>query len=49
MLNEHGFAVHRMLDVPGVAKQLAWFQQNHFVDGGFTVKELVDKRFGFAP
>jgi NitT/TauT family transport system substrate-binding protein len=37
-----------MLDVAGVAKQLAWFQQNHFVDGGFTIKQMVDESFGYA-
>jgi len=37
-----------MLDVGGVAKQLAWFQKNHFVDSGFTIKSMVDENFGYA-
>jgi NitT/TauT family transport system substrate-binding protein len=37
-----------MLDVGGVAKQLAWFQAHHFVDGGFGIDEVVDKSFGYA-
>ena len=37
-----------MLDVPGVAKQLVWFQANHFVDDGFGVQQVVDESFGFA-
>jgi NitT/TauT family transport system substrate-binding protein len=37
-----------MLDVAGVAKQLAWFQQNHFVDGSFGIKQVVDESFGYA-
>lgn len=37
-----------MLDVPGVAKQLAWFQANHFVDGGFGIGQIVDESFGYA-
>jgi NitT/TauT family transport system substrate-binding protein len=37
-----------MLDVAGVAKQLAWFQEHHFVDGGFGVKQVVDESFGYA-
>jgi NitT/TauT family transport system substrate-binding protein len=37
-----------MLDVAGVAKQLAWFQKNHFVDPGITMKEVVDESFGYA-
>jgi NitT/TauT family transport system substrate-binding protein len=36
------------LDVGGVAKQLAWFQTHHFVDGGFGVNEVVDESFGYA-
>ena len=37
-----------MLDVAGVAKQLAWFQKNHFVDSGVTMKRVVDESFGYA-
>jgi hypothetical protein len=37
-----------MLDVAGVAKQLAWFQKNHFVDSGFGIKDVVDESFGYA-
>lgn len=37
-----------MLDVAGVAKQLAWFQRNHFVDSGFGVDKVVDEGFGYA-
>ena len=37
-----------MLDVAGVAKQLAWFQANRFVDSGVTMKQLVDESFGYA-
>jgi NitT/TauT family transport system substrate-binding protein len=37
-----------MLDVAGVAKQLAWFQSHHFVDDGFGVHEVVDESFGYA-
>jgi NitT/TauT family transport system substrate-binding protein len=37
-----------MLDVAGVAKQLAWFQKNHFVDDGFGIGQVVDESFGYA-
>jgi NitT/TauT family transport system substrate-binding protein len=37
-----------MLDVAGVAKQLAWFQRNHFVDAGFGIDKVVDESFGYA-
>jgi NitT/TauT family transport system substrate-binding protein len=37
-----------MLDVAGVAKQLAWFQKNHFVDSGITINDVVDESFGDA-
>jgi NitT/TauT family transport system substrate-binding protein len=37
-----------MLNVDAVAKQLAWFQEHHFVDGGFGVKHVVDESFGYA-
>jgi NitT/TauT family transport system substrate-binding protein len=37
-----------MLDVAGVAKQLAWFQKNHFVDPGFTITDVVEESFGYA-
>jgi NitT/TauT family transport system substrate-binding protein len=36
------------LDVADVAHQIAWYQANHFVDPGVTVRKVVDQSFGFA-
>jgi NitT/TauT family transport system substrate-binding protein len=37
-----------MLDLREVAKELAWYQQNHFVDPGVTLGAIVDRSFGFV-
>jgi hypothetical protein len=38
-----------VLDVQGVAHQLAWFQDHGFVDKGFGLDRIVDPRFVKLP
>ena len=33
------------LDVVNVAKQIAWYQSQNFVDKGFGLDQVVDRRF----
>jgi NitT/TauT family transport system substrate-binding protein len=37
-----------MLDLASVADQLAWMQQEKFVDAGFRVADIVDTSYGYA-
>jgi NitT/TauT family transport system substrate-binding protein len=37
-----------MIELASVADQLAWMQQEKFVDGGFGVADVVDASYGYA-